>query len=125
MALNVILMVVGAVIVYSLTFTQYLGIVTVTPENMSGFWATWRPEELGTIFFFNAFQVIVLICEVGIAIRADLGFVRDPGSAFRAKEVFIISLDSWSRFDGRLDNLCAAIGARFVVSENGDNLSPK
>ncbi len=43
MALNVILMAIGAALVYLLTFTQFLGIVTVSPENMSGFWETWRP----------------------------------------------------------------------------------
>ncbi|TFG32899.1 cation-transporting P-type ATPase [Candidatus Thorarchaeota archaeon] len=45
MALNVLLMAIGAACVYFLTFTGYLGIVEVTPENMSGFWAVFRPDE--------------------------------------------------------------------------------
>ncbi|MFW9960820.1 MAG: cation-translocating P-type ATPase [Candidatus Thorarchaeota archaeon] len=48
MGVNVILMVFGASLVYFLTFTSYLGIVQVTPENMSGFWEVFRPAPTDT-----------------------------------------------------------------------------
>jgi Ca2+-transporting ATPase len=48
MGVNVFLMVIGAAIVYFLTFTGYLGIVQVSPENMSGFWEVFRPAITDT-----------------------------------------------------------------------------
>jgi len=48
MGFNVILMVIGASLVYYLTFTGYLGIVQVTPENISGFWEVFRPPLTDT-----------------------------------------------------------------------------
>lgn len=48
MGVNILLMVIGAVIVYFLTFTGYLGIVQVTPENNSGFWETYVPPVTDT-----------------------------------------------------------------------------
>ncbi len=55
MVLNIILMALGASLVYFLTFTQFWGIVTVTPENMTGFWSTWVPEVPGQVFYYNEF----------------------------------------------------------------------
>jgi magnesium-transporting ATPase (P-type) len=54
MAVNVILMAIGAALVYFLTFTEFMGIVTVTPENMSGFWDSWRPLDPDINIFYNA-----------------------------------------------------------------------
>ena len=45
MAVNVALMVLGAALVYFLTITQYMGIVIVSPENQTGFWAYWTPLD--------------------------------------------------------------------------------
>jgi Ca2+-transporting ATPase len=45
MALNAILMAIGAALVYFLTYTQFMGIVTISPENMSGFWESWVPLD--------------------------------------------------------------------------------
>jgi Ca2+-transporting ATPase len=54
MGVNIILMVFGAALVYFLTFTGYLGIVQVTPENISGFWNIFRPSPTDTAnFFYN------------------------------------------------------------------------
>jgi Ca2+-transporting ATPase len=54
MGVNVILMVIGAFLVYFLTFTGYLGIVQVTPENISGFWNVFRPPITDTAnSFYN------------------------------------------------------------------------
>jgi len=53
MVLNVILMAFGAALVYFLTFTQYFGIVTVTPDNMTGFWSTWVPVDAGLNNFYT------------------------------------------------------------------------
>jgi Ca2+-transporting ATPase len=48
MGFNVIMMVIGAAIVYYLTFTSFLSIVQVSPDNMSGFWYSFRPSLTDT-----------------------------------------------------------------------------
>jgi len=53
MILSILLMALGASLVYFLTFTQFWDIVTVTPENMTGFWNAWRPVD-AEIFYYNA-----------------------------------------------------------------------
>jgi Ca2+-transporting ATPase len=53
MVLNILLMAIGASLVYFLTFTQFWDIVTVTPENMTGFWNAWRPVD-AEVFYYNA-----------------------------------------------------------------------
>jgi Ca2+-transporting ATPase len=52
MGVNVILMVIGAALVYFLTFTSYMGIVQVVPDNMSGFWEAFRPPPTDTTNLF-------------------------------------------------------------------------
>jgi magnesium-transporting ATPase (P-type) len=54
MALNVFLMAIGAALVYFLTFTSFLGIVTVEPANMAGFWSSWTPPDPDLNLFYSA-----------------------------------------------------------------------
>lgn len=63
MGVNILLMVVGAAIVYFLTFTSYLGIVQVTPENTSGFWETYIPPatDIGNPFYDSGGPIWVLL----------------------------------------------------------------
>ncbi|MDH4212731.1 MAG: cation-transporting P-type ATPase [Candidatus Thorarchaeota archaeon] len=89
MALNVILMAVGASVVYFLTFTGYLGIVEVTPENVSGFWTTIYSTEdpiwtllkatsmLLSVILIVESTIVLLIRRINIPLHKSL---REPGT---------------------------------------------
>ncbi|TFG31413.1 cation-transporting P-type ATPase [Candidatus Thorarchaeota archaeon] len=53
MAVNVILMAVGATLAYFLTFTEFMNIAIVTPENTSGFWDIWSPLDPDINVFYD------------------------------------------------------------------------
>jgi len=89
MAVNVILMALGAALAYFLTYTSYLGIVQVTPENMSGFWTTMYLNEDPTWTLLKATSMlltVILIVEsvmVLIIRRINLPLhksLREPGT---------------------------------------------
>jgi len=89
MALNVVLMVIGAAIVYTLTFTGWAGIVGIYSENLTGVYPTLMPfhEEL-TIQAAKAtvmMMTVILIVESMLALiirRINMPLaesIREPG----------------------------------------------
>ncbi|MBE0526059.1 MAG: hypothetical protein IH631_03895, partial [Candidatus Thorarchaeota archaeon] len=86
MALNVILMAIGAALVFFLTYTGFMGIVTVTSENMSGFWVTLEDPNwillksitmLLSIILIVESTVVLLIRRINLPIHKSL---REPGT---------------------------------------------
>ena len=86
MILNVILMAIGAALVYFLTITQFMGIVTVTTENMSGFWATVGDPDwillksttmLLSVILIVESVMVLLIRRINLPLHKSL---REPGT---------------------------------------------
>jgi len=86
MILNVILMAIGAAIVYFLSFTEFMGIVTVTSENMSGFWVSLENPNwillksttmLLTVILIVESTLVLLIRRINIPLHKSL---REPGT---------------------------------------------
>ena len=89
MGLNVILMAFGAAVVYFLTFTGYLGIVTITPTNMSGFWSQFYAPSDSAWYLLKATSMllsVILIVESTIVLlirRINMPLhksLREPGT---------------------------------------------
>lgn len=86
MILNVLLMAIGAALVYFMTLTGYMGIVTVTPENMTGFWTTLADPNwvllkattmLLSVILIVESTVVLLIRRINLPIHKSL---REPGT---------------------------------------------
>ncbi len=86
MILNVILMAIGASLVYFLTITEFMGIVTVTPENMSGFWTTLEDPNwvllkattmLLSVILIVESVLVLLIRRINLPLHKSL---REPGT---------------------------------------------
>jgi len=84
MALNVLLMAIGAALVYYLTYTEFLGIVTINPDNLSGFWGA--PPEITYMKATTMLLSIILIVESTVVLlirRINLPLhksLREPGT---------------------------------------------
>ncbi|TFH07884.1 MAG: cation-transporting P-type ATPase, partial [Candidatus Thorarchaeota archaeon] len=86
MILNVILMAIGAAVAYFLTYTEFMSIVTVTPENMSGFWVTLEDPDwillksttmLLTVILIVESTLVLLIRRINLPLHKSL---REPGT---------------------------------------------
>ena len=86
MILNVILMAIGASLAYFLTITEFMGIVTVTPENMSGFWTTLEDPNwvllkattmLLSVILIVESVLVLLIRRINLPLHKSL---REPGT---------------------------------------------
>ncbi len=89
MALNVILMAMGAATVYFLTYTGYLGIVQITPTNTSGFWSEFYLADdpvwyslkatsmLLSVILIVESTIVLLIRRINLPLHKSL---REPGT---------------------------------------------
>jgi Ca2+-transporting ATPase len=89
MGLNVILMALGAALVYFLTYTGYLGIVGITSTNTSGFWSEFYTADDPIWFLLKATSMllsVILIVESTIVLlirRINMPLhksLREPGT---------------------------------------------
>ena len=70
MALNVILMTIGAAVVYMLTLTGYSGIVEIYPENLTGYYST-----IGEFIEFNSIieaKAVVMLLSVILLVESTI-----------------------------------------------------
>jgi len=89
MGLNVILMAFGAAVVYFLAFTGYMGIITISPTNMSGFWrqfyfpndSIWyllkATSMLLSVILIVESTIVLLIRRINMPLHKSL---REPGT---------------------------------------------
>ncbi|MGQ4911896.1 MAG: cation-translocating P-type ATPase [Candidatus Thorarchaeota archaeon] len=95
MALNVTLMALGAAIVYFLTFTEFMGIVTMQPENFGGFFLEWINPDTGLPFTIStATKATVMLLTVILLVESIMAFqIRrinmSPGKSLRDAGIFI------------------------------------
>ena len=95
MALNVVLMTIGAAIVYFLTLTESYGIVTLQPENVGGFFAEWvNPETLVPFTITPAVKATVMLLSVILLVESAMAFqIRrinmSPGRSLRESGIII------------------------------------
>ncbi|MFX1262256.1 MAG: cation-translocating P-type ATPase [Promethearchaeota archaeon] len=89
MALNVVLMIFGAAMVYMLTLTGWWGIITVVPENLTGFYGSTGFAEAVTLEAAKAAVMmlsVILLVESTIVLsirRINMGIeksLREPGT---------------------------------------------
>ena len=88
MAINVLLMAIGAGIVYYLTYTGFMGLVPIFPENLEGFYPTVVPFEvpveaakaavmLLTVILFVESTLVLSIRRINMPLSQSL---REPGT---------------------------------------------
>jgi len=84
MVLNVALMAIGATLVFFLTTTQFMDIITINPENISGYWG--NPENIMFVKSITMLLSVILIVESTVVLlirRINLPLhksLREPGT---------------------------------------------
>lgn len=73
MALNVVLMVIGAVTVFFITLTGWMNVVPLFEENIGGFYASWIDPSTGLPFVINArVKAVVMLLTVILLVESTM-----------------------------------------------------
>ena len=94
MALNVALMAIGAGTVFILTYTEWLGIVTLVPENVAGFFSAWIDPIEGPYVISASTKATVMLLTVILFVESSMAFqIRrinmPPGKSLRESGLII------------------------------------